>query len=70
MRKKSSARASDVARQAGNAACAVWTAASISSTRGEVDRAGLLAGRRVVDRAGAPGRRRRRGGRRSSAGSA
>ena len=40
---------SEVSRQAGNAAAAAATAASTSAAVGEVDRAGDLAGRRVVD---------------------
>ena len=57
MRKKSSARrASETARQLVNASCAALTAASTSSTGREVDRARLLAGRRVPDRAAPPRR--------------
>ena len=56
MPKKSSARfASEVARQAGNAARAAWTAASTSSDAGEVDGAGLAPPRRVEDGAAAAG---------------
>ena len=53
--KKSAVRLeSDIARHAGNASRAACTARSISSARREVDRTGLPAERRVVDRPAPP----------------
>ena len=55
--KKSSARrASETARQVWKASFAAWTAASTSSTVAKSTAPGLLAGRRVPDRAAAPRR--------------